>query len=337
MDIGWFGSGPKRFYSKEPTPMKVLGFRLTFVLVLLLTVAAIFWAFEQENINDEAGGEFSYIDSLYFTIVTVTTVGYGDIVPITESARMFDAFLITPVRIIVWIMLIGTAYQLVIQNQWEQYKMNRALKKMKGHVILIGYGTTGAAAIKELKLYGYGDNKLVVIDKKGESLKNAAESGATGILGDGASEETLHQAGIKGANILIIATPKDATNVLVSLTAKDLNPKIKVISRVREEENIKQLRRAGVDVIISPSLTSGNLMAMAVSNSNSVELIGDLLSTSHGVNVTQRKVTGTEIGKSPKALKGFIAIGIVRKGRNIGPRELDGIVLKKDDDIIFIG
>ena len=337
MDIGWFGTGAKKFYRKEPSPLRVLGFRLAFVLVLLLTVAAIFWVFEKDHIKDDTSGDFSYIDSLYFTIVTVTTVGYGDIVPITEQARMFDAFLITPVRIIVWILLIGTAYQFVIQNQWDQFKMDRAMKKKKGHVILVGYGTTGSATIKELILYGYGENKLVIIDKDEERLKKAAEAGATGIMGDGTNEDTLHQAGIKGARILIVATPKDATNVLITLTAKDLNPKIKVISRVSEQENIKQLRRAGVDVIISPSLTSGNLMAMAVSNSNSVELIGDLLSTSHGVNVTQRKVKGAEVGKSPKALKGFIVIGIVRKGKNIGPRELDGIILKKDDDIIFIG
>ena len=96
-------------------------------------------------------------------------------------------------------------------------------------------------------------------------------------------------------------------------------------------------KRAGADVMISPSLTSGNLMAMAVSNTNSVELIGDLLTTSRGVNVIQRKVTESEIGKLPKELKKFVVIGVVSKGKNIGPNELDGIKLKKNDDIILIG
>ena len=328
----------RKVFKKEPSPIKILIIRLISVFVLLLVVAGIFWMFEKDHIKDSSGdNDFSYIDSLYFTIVTVTTVGYGDIVPITEEARMFDALLITPVRIIVWIMLIGTAYQLVIHNQWENLKINRELKKQKGHVVIVGYGTTGAATMNELALNGLKKKYMVIIDSNEQSVRAAAEAGAIGILGDASSEDSLSKAGIQNAKILIITTPHDNTNVLTTLTAKDLSPKLKVISRVNERENIKQLKRAGADVIISPSLTSGNLMAMAVANSNSVELIEDLLTTSRGVNVIQRKVTGAEIGKSPKKLKGYIVIGLVRKGKNIGPKDLDGIKLQKNDDIILIG
>jgi voltage-gated potassium channel len=305
--------------------------------VILLVVAGVFWLFEKDHIQDESGGDFSYLDSLYFTIVTVTTVGYGDIVPVTEEARMFDAFIITPIRILVWIMMIGTAYQLVMQNQWEDFKVNRILKKMKDHIIIVGYGSTGVATLKELRLYKFPENKLVVIDKMEPPLGTAADIGAIGVLGDASSEDTLLLAGIKRASIIIVTTPKDDSNVMITLTAKDLNSRVKIITRVSERENIKQLKRAGADVIISPSLTSGNLMAMAVANSNSVELIEDLITTSRGVNVIQRKITQSEVGKSPKTLKGFITIGIVRKGKNIGPRELDGEVLKQGDDIIYIG
>jgi len=324
-------------FKKQQSPFSILAIRLTAIFVILLVVAGVFWLFEKDHIHDESGGDFSYLDSLYFTIVTVTTVGYGDIVPVTEEARMFDAFIITPIRILVWILMIGTAYQLVMQNQWEDFKVNRILKKMKDHIIIVGYGSTGIATLKELKLYKYNENKLVVIDKQEPPLKIAADMDAIGVMGDASTEDTLHQAGIEGASILIVTTPNDDSNVLITLTAKDLNPKVKVITRVSEGENIKQLKRAGADVIISPSLTSGNLMAMAVANSNSVELIEDLLTTSRGVNVIQRKVTPNEVGKPPKSLKGFIAIGIVRKGKNIGPRELDGVVLKQGDDIIYIG
>jgi voltage-gated potassium channel len=250
---------------------------------------------------------------------------------------MFDAFIITPIRILVWIMMIGTAYQLVMQNQWEDFKVNRILKKMKDHIIIVGYGSTGVATLKELRLYKFPENKLVVIDKMEPPLGTAADIGAIGVLGDASSEDTLLLAGIKRASIIIVTTPKDDSNVMITLTAKDLNSRVKIITRVSERENIKQLKRAGADVIISPSLTSGNLMAMAVANSNSVELIEDMLTTSRGVNVIQRKITQSEVGKSPKTLKGFITIGIVRKGKNIGPRELDGEVLKQGDDIIYIG
>ena len=326
----------KRFYRKEPSPIKVLCLRLVFILVLLLLVAGIFWGLEKDEIKDSADGDFSYIDSLYFTIPTVTTLGYGDIVPVTERARMVDAFIITPVRMMVWVLFIGTAYQFVIQRFWEEYRMNRLLKKLKGHVIIAGYGTTGAATVNEMVLKGYDEDRLIVIEKKEDNVKEAAEAGATGILGDSTNEEVLNRAGIHGAAVIIITTPHDDTNVLIALTAKDLNPRIKIISRVRQHENIKQLKRAGAEVIISPSLTSGNLMAVAVSNSNSVELIGELLTTSRGANVHQRKVGESEIGKSPKSLKGIVVLGLVRRGTNIGPGNLDGQILRKNDEIILI-
>jgi len=327
----------KRFYRKEPSPLQILAVRLIFIIVLLLVVAAIFWIFEKDHIHDEFGDDFSYIDSLYFTIVTVTTLGYGDIVPITESARMFDALIITPVRIVVWVLFIGTAYQLVVQNHWERFRMRRAMKKMKDHVIVAGYGTTGAAAVDELILNGYNQDNLVVIDNNENLIKSAADAGVTGIFGDPTREETLKQAAIATARVLIIATHQDDTNVLIALTAKDLNPKVKIIARVSQQENIKQLKRAGAHVIVSPSLTSGNLMAMAVSNSNSVELIGDLLTTRRGVNLIQRKVKASEVGKPAKQLQKCVVIGVVSNGKNIGPTELDKLVLTKDDEVILIG
>lgn len=305
--------------------------------MVILLVAAAFWLFERGDIEDTEDGELSYLDSLYFTVVTVTTLGYGDIVPVTERARLVDAFLVTPVRIFVWVMFIGTAYQFIIQKYWEEYRMNRALKKMKEHVIIAGYGTTGTAAVAELVHKGYDKDRLIVIDLEEDRIKMAAEAGATGLLGDPSREDVLKRAGVDKASALITTTPHDDTNVLITLTAKDLNPSLKVISRVGQKENIKQLRRAGADLIISPSLTCGNLMAMGVSKTNHVELIGDLLTTSHGSNVLQRKIESHEIGKRPKELSGFVVIGVVSKGKDIGPEALDGIKLEKGDEIILIG
>jgi voltage-gated potassium channel len=336
-EIGWRKDITKKFYRKESSPIQIVLIRLTFIIILLLVVAAVFWIFEKDNIKDNfSDGNFSYIDSLYFTIVTVTTLGYGDIVPITEGARMFDALIITPVRIIVWILFIGTAYQLVIRNYWERFKMNRTIRNLNDHTIIAGYGTTGAVAVSELILKGYNENNLVVIENSEKQVKLAAEAGATGVFGDPSSEEVLSNAGIKGASVLIIATHQDDTNVLITLTAKDLNPRIKIISRVSQEENIKQLKRAGANIIISPSLTSGHLMAMAVTNSQSVELIEDLLTTSRGVNVVQRKVKQQELGIPPKSLKNTVILGLIRKGKNIGPKELDSVILKDGDYIISI-
>jgi voltage-gated potassium channel len=336
-NIAWNQGIVKRFYRKEPSPFRVISFRLMVIFLLILLVALIFWVFERDGIEDTHDGDFSFIDSIYFTVVTVTTLGYGDIVPISESARMFDAVIITPVRIIVWVLFIGTAYQFVIRNHLERFKMQRALKNLKDHVIIAGYGTTGAAAVDELVINGYNEDNLIVLENSEEQVKEAAEAGATGILGDPTREDSLIKAGIKGARVLIIATHQDDTNVMITLTAKDLNKNVKTIARVSHLENIKQLKRAGADIIVSPSLMSGNLMAMAVSNSKSVKLIENLLTTSRGVNVIQRPVNPSEVGKRAKALSKCVVVGVVRKNKNIGPRELDKIVLEAGDDLILLG
>jgi len=328
----------KRYFRKPIPVMKVLAIRLGAILLVLMILAGVFWGLERDHIHDEYGnGEFSYIDSLYFTMVTVTTLGYGDIVPVTEEARMFDAFIITPIRMGVWIVFLGTAYQLVIQRYLEEFLMQREIEKLKGHVIVAGYSTTGNLAVQELLINGYDEKNLFVIDRSSENVRSAAESGATAIMGDPTSEDILEKAGIRTAGTLIITTPQDDTNVLVSLTAKDLNPSIKIISRVSYQENIKQLKRAGTDVIISPSLTGGNLMAMAVKNSSGVNLIGELLTTSRGSNLVQRDVMDDEVGRSPKSLEGFTVIGVVRGKDDLGPDALDGVELKKGDELVLLG
>ncbi len=327
----------KRFFKREPSPLRILLLRLLIVVVLLFILAFIFWAIERDSIKDTAGGNFSFFDSLYFTVVTVTTLGYGDIVPVTEGARMFDAFIITPVRMIVWVMFIGTAYQLIIQKYWERFRMKRALSKMKGHVIVTGYGTTGATTVKELLLKGYDENSLVVIDRDEKKAQTAGEDGVTALVGDSTRESVLMEAGIGTAQSLLVTIPHDDTNVLIALTAKDLNPRLKVIARVSQKENVKQLERAGADIVVSPSLTSGNLMAMAVSSSSSVRMMGDLLTTSRGENVSQRTVKSDEVGKRPKELKGMVVIGVISGQKDYGPTKLDGLKLKKGDQLIIIG
>ena len=167
----------RRFYRKAKSPLRIIAERFSLVVIILLTIAAVFWFFHKDHIKDDVEDDegFTYLDSLYFTIVTITTLGYGDIVPISAEARMFDALIITPIRILVWVLFIGTAYQLVIQRYWERFSMEKKLKGLTGHVIIAGYDATGLATVDELRAKGYDENNLVVIDNREEYVKNAAE------------------------------------------------------------------------------------------------------------------------------------------------------------------
>ena len=140
----------RRLYLKEESsPERTLVVRGLIVLALILLVLAVFWL-DRENLHDNLDGEISFTDLLYFTMVTITTVGYGDIVPTGTVARLVDAFVVTPVRLIVWFIFLGTAYQFVVQRILEDLRMKRVQQNLTDHVILCGYGHAGQVAAREL-------------------------------------------------------------------------------------------------------------------------------------------------------------------------------------------
>src|SRR3990172_6530261 len=258
-------------YLKEKrSPLGMVVIRLMLVLTFILVLAFILWVLE--NYIDPGGildsndptGVFSVADSIYFTMVTVMTVGYGDIVPVSSLARMLDAFLITPGRIFVWLILFGTAYEFVYQQYREEMELKKLQKKLNNHIIICGYGMTGQAVVDELINKKYDTEQIVVIDNDEESIRNAADNNITAILGSASKENILKKAAIEKAETIIITTGRDDTNVLICLSAKNLNPKITIISRANEIENKKLLRQSGADYIISPSITGGRLMVLAI-------------------------------------------------------------------------
>ncbi|MGA1820758.1 MAG: NAD-binding protein [Thermoplasmatota archaeon] len=139
---------------------------------------------------------------------------------------------------------------------------------------------------------------------------------------------------IRKASSMIIATRKDDTNVLITLTAKYLNPGIRVISRVTDLENIKLLQKSGVEVIIAPAVASGNLMATATTQPNVVHLLEDMMTASEGVFMSEREVRIDELGAPPKKLKGLIVMGVVRKGKVYAMEDLDTMKLKQGDRLL---
>ena len=330
-------------YLKEKrSPIGMVAIRLVLVMTFILILAFIIWFLENHfdpggmlDHNDPTGA-FSFIDSLYFTMVTVMTVGYGDIVPVSPLARMLDTFLITPGRIFVWLMFIGTAYQFVYEQYREERELKKLQKKLNNHIIICGYGMTGQAVVDELLSKKYDIEQLVVIDSNEEFIRYAADNNIAAILGSASKENILKKAAIEKAQTIIITTGRDDTNVLIGLSAKNLNPNITVISRANEIENKKLLLQSGADHIITPSITGGRLMVLAIKNKLSTKLLDDLLTSRYGVDVNEREVTLEEIGNKPKDIPKIVVIEVTR-GDTIYPApELDNITLEKGDRLVFI-
>jgi len=143
--------------STEPTlsrrspvsPLRTLAVRAGIALALLLTAFLVLW-FDRGGLRDNVDGHMSFPDVVYFTMITITTVGYGDIVPVTERARLLDGFLLTPIRLFIWLIFLGTAVDLVFKRSWERWKMKQIQKQLRGHLVIAGFGRTGSKVARHL-------------------------------------------------------------------------------------------------------------------------------------------------------------------------------------------
>jgi voltage-gated potassium channel len=186
--------------------------RSCLVVVLIAVVVAIFW-FDRDGLKDQIDGEITFTDILYFGMITVTTVGYGDIVPVSDTARLIDAFAVTPVRIFIWFIFLGTAYEFVIQKIVEEFRMARIHQNLEGHVVVCGFGHSGMIAAKETVEKGHPKDKIVAIDLAENRVRAAADAGFIGLLGDATSEELLTKACVERAKAVIVNTRRDDTNI----------------------------------------------------------------------------------------------------------------------------
>src|SRR6476659_5268837 len=134
---------------RAPRSWNGFAVRVAVSCLLVALAFAILW-FDRDGLRDNLDGHLSFADVVYFTMITVTTVGYGDIVPISERARLIDAFLITPIRVFLWLIFLGTAAEFLLKRSWENWRMQRIQNTLRGHVVLAGFGRTGQNAMAEL-------------------------------------------------------------------------------------------------------------------------------------------------------------------------------------------
>jgi voltage-gated potassium channel len=307
------GSSAKRlFVGGERSVKRTLAVRAAAVIVLMLTVVLLFW-FDRDGLKDNHDNEISFSDVIYFSMVTITTVGYGDIVPVSRKARIIDALLVTPIRLFIWLIFLGTAYQLALQRLFEDIRMRMVRAKLNDHVIICGYGHSGACAAEELVARGFEKRQILVVDAVQQRVELAAERGFVGLLGNVTSEEILRRSMLETARALFVCTDRDDTNVLVVLTARHLSSKIRIISRVEEPENEKLLKQSGANATVLPSRVGGILMADSLESSALLKYVMDLISADGKIVLEEREAGPEDVGRNADDLPHVVRV--VRSGQ----------------------
>lgn len=227
-----------------------LAFRAGLAAALLVTAFCLLW-FDREGLRD-TDGRLSFADILYFTAITITTVGYGDIVPVTERARLIDAFLITPIRLFIWLIFLGTAFDMLFKRSWERWRMKQIQKKLCDHIVIAGFGRSGTKAAEELIARGVSPTRLVAIDCSEAAIDAARALGAAAIQGDASSNDVLAAVRIDRASALIVSAGRDDTSILVVLTARALAPSVPIAVSIQSADNEDIAAHAGATTVINP-------------------------------------------------------------------------------------
>ena len=311
------GDTQRLFVGGERSVHRMLRLRAGAVVALFLFVVALFW-WDREGLRDNYDEQMSFVDVVYFTTVSVTTIGYGDIVPVSARARLIDSLVVTPIRLFIWLIFFGTAYQLVVQRWIEDFRMRRLQARLQQHVILCGYGHSGRCAAAELAARGLAPQQILVIDASRENIEAAAEHGYVGILGDATREDTLRESMLQTARALFVCTDRDDTNVLIVLTARHLSSTVRIVTRVEEAENEKLLKQSGANATVMPSRVGGILMADSVDSSTLVSCVMDLISADGEIVLVERSPLPQEVGCSPAQLGDTLILRVIRNGAALG-------------------
>lgn len=304
--------------------------------LMLVTIALAGHWFDRDGLRDNVDGAVSFIDVVYFTAVTITTVGYGDIVPVTQQARLFDTLVVTPIRLFVWLIFLGTAYTFVLQRTWDRIKTRMISKALKDHYIVCGFGSGGEAAVIELIRQGVEPTHVVVIDCDPDRAAAAIALGVTALTGDATANQTLDAASVHCAKAVLVAPGRDDTAALVVLSARQLNPSIPISVSVRSVENEDLLRQAGANSIINPVSLGGHLLARSSNHRGAVEYIRDLAAADGRVALQERVVTDAEVGRSLRSIGPGLGVRILRQGAPIGFWENGCETIERGDTIIEI-
>ena len=235
--------------------------------------------------------------------MSVSTTGYGDIVPVSDTARLITTIVVTPLRLIFLITFVGTTVELLTERSRQSFRIQRWRTRVRDHTVVVGYGTKGRAAVETLLGDGAEPDQIVVVDTDHTQLDAASAAGLVTVAGNATRSSVLRVAGVPLAKAIVVATNRDDTAVLVTLTARELAPDIHIVASVRESENVHLLRQSGASSVVVSAETAGRLLGAATTTPTVVEVIEDLLTPDAGFAISERDVEdvrGRRLAAAPR-------------------------------------
>jgi len=322
--------------SRRTTPLAAVTRRMLLAAGLLVLSAVIVYL-GRYGYRDAAhpGRPLSVLASVYYATITLSTTGYGDIVPHTETARLVNTVLITPIRVVFLIVLVGTTLEVLTERTRRNWRITRWRAKVTGQVVVVGYGSKGRAAVKTLTDSGVQKHAIVIIDALAEAVAEANAAGLAAVGGDGTRSEVLRQAEVGSAAQVIIAVNRDDTAVLVALTARQLNPSTTIVAAVREQENRALLSQSGADHVVVTSDAAGQMLAISTIRPSAAKVFADLLDHGRGLDLFERPADATEVGDSARAVAGVV-IAVMRDGEVLASDDPKVARIEEGDQLILV-
>ncbi|MEU0058091.1 potassium channel family protein [Streptomyces sp. NPDC006334] len=286
-------------------PLQQVLRRLALALLVLFVTTLIVYA-DHDGYNDNSDGRIDFLDAAYYATVTLSTTGYGDITPVGDAARLINILVITPLRVLFLIILVGTTLEVLTERTRQQVRVHRWRTRTRDHVVVVGYGTKGRHAVETLVGQGIPKERIVVVDAQRKAAHAAGDDGLVSVTGDATRQETLLKAEVPHAARVIVAPQRDETAALVTLTARQLNRRATIVTAAREDENVPLLKQSGANTVVTSSSSAGRLLGVSMVSPAVARTLEDLMTLGSGLDLIERPVTQHEAGKTPRACKNLI-------------------------------
>jgi voltage-gated potassium channel len=307
--------------------------RLLIATALVVMTVAIVYA-GRAGYTDSTDHSVSLLDAVYYATVSLSS-SQGEIQAESDEARLASAVVVTPLRVAFLLVLLSTTLEVLTIAVRDHVRARRWRRRMQGHSIVIGYGTTGRAAALALREAGVPGKRILVVDERPDRAAVASDDGLPTVTGDATLRRTLVAAAVDRAARVVVACERDEASVLAALTARRLNPAATLIAGVARAEHADLLREHGVDAVVTCAEASGRLLGVSAMSLATGRIVNDLLSPGTGLSLLERAVTEQDLTRT--GMPGTeTLIAVVRDGVPVWAGEPAVAALRTDDRLVVL-